>query len=172
VLNRTNVTYVFNVTPTYKVEIGFSGIGNGKPRNYAGLFASSAPTAVMLAWKYLDDTTDITNVNRNLTSGNVTFAGLTAPAYEIRFYNNDSNPNTPDELIKTISVAAPPYSLQRRTYASEGNVIVTRVPVGNRDEIRITPPNGAEERFTVDRGVEFNLHTVNDVPVAVPPVAP
>jgi hypothetical protein len=167
---KTTTTMVYFLTAQYNVSIPFSGVGNGNARNYAGLFASNAPTAVMLAWKYLDNTTDITNTSRNATAGTVTFANLTAPTYEVRFYNNDLDPKTPDQLVTTVSIMAPMFEIQRRDLPAEGNVTVTRTPVGNRDEVRIVLPSGNDERITMDRGVAFSLRSVNDAPTVIAPV--
>lgn len=166
-LDRVSQTILLNLYQTqFSVRVSVAG-GNGYFRNYVGLFASNSPTAVMLDWKYLDDTKDLTKTDRALKAGTVTFSGLVLPSYEARFYNwKPRTPGNVDELIVRLPIAAPQYNVERRSYAVE-SVTTTRVPVGNRDEVRIlVNGNGNEERVLMDRGVQFNNRTIDAAPSA------
>jgi hypothetical protein len=171
-VTKTNQVLLYNLYQVqYSKEIQIpDGSANGGARNYVGLFPTSDNAAPRLDWMYLDNTKDVTKP-RTMTGGTVTFTGLTLPSYEVRLYNWTA-PGVEGQLVTKMTITAPPVTLERRDLPIEGNVTVQRIPVASRDEIRITRANGDEERTTVDRGVQFSLHPVTDVPVPPASVTP
>lgn len=168
----TLVSHYDLVRVTYDQSVCVGG-GAGGARDYVGLYLSSAPTATRAfcgtplrdCWLYLDGTKNVANAQRSLTGGCVTFTELTPGIpYEARFYRW-TPADIPDELLVRLLVTGPILKgLEYRTMPSDGAVVVTRTPVGNRDEISIKRAVGLEERILIDRGVIFELNHVTDAP--------
>lgn len=134
------------------------------PRDFMGLYVSSAPTAMRLDWLYFDGTKVLGDGSKRVLA--LTFPPVSYyPDLEARIYRWMPGVDMPHELLLRIPVKLPPPKFELRVYESE-TYTITRVPIGNRDEVRLRRQDGVEQRYLMDRGVMFDLVTID--PKAAP----